>query len=166
MVILLNATTSSDHLDFLLVCHNLPEIRGDFQPCKDVSRERLQEIILGKSERQATTYYIVHDQQHNRHVGYAYACYEKRFDQYEVGVTLIPSVRNMGVGTTAHVKLTECLVQQHGARRLQAFTSTRNGSEIRVLEKCNFVREGTLRRVGFLNGYWHDLAIYAILLKE
>lgn len=50
--------------------------------------------------------------------------------------------------------------------RVQAETDTRNAASARVLEKCGFVREGTLREDCIVNGETSDSWVFGLLRRE
>jgi [ribosomal protein S5]-alanine N-acetyltransferase len=51
-------------------------------------------------------------------------------------------------------------------RRIRAHTDARNTGSIRVLQKLNFTREGTLRANGFFGGEFVDEAIFGLMRTE
>ncbi len=148
---------------FLHSCYVSRDIRGSFQPCKKVSEEKVTCDVATSLDAHRFTFIV---KQEMSAIGYAYGHYIPAFDHFEVGVTLLPSVRGKGIGTAVHAMLVKTMFGAYKARRLQAFVSTRNLAEIRVLTKCGFTKEGVLRRVGLLDGVWHDLAIYGLLASD
>lgn len=50
--------------------------------------------------------------------------------------------------------------------RADAFTRVENAASQRVLEKCGFHLDGTLRANVQKDGAWHDEAFYTLLRKE
>ena len=50
--------------------------------------------------------------------------------------------------------------------RIEAYVSPRNHGSIKVLEKNEFLREGLLRKLLFINGKWEDHYMYASLSDE
>ncbi len=160
---LILAESTEHDVSFLHRCYTSKDIRGPFQPCRYISEERVKEEIEGSLDMRRFVFIVKQDMSA---VGYAYAHYIPTFDHYEIGATLLPSMRDRGIGTAAHRLLVRQLFGAYGARRLHAFVSTENIAEITVLEKCGFVREGVLRKVGNLEGIWHNLVLYGFLSSE
>ena len=50
--------------------------------------------------------------------------------------------------------------------RVEAYVSPNNVASIRVLEKAGFLREGLLKQLLYINGYWEDHYLYAITASE
>lgn len=50
--------------------------------------------------------------------------------------------------------------------RLQVNIMSQNIPSIRVVEKCGFTYEGTMRQATFHNGIYHDLRLYSLLRDE
>jgi len=50
--------------------------------------------------------------------------------------------------------------------RIQVNVMSGNTASIRVVEKCGFTYEGTMRQATFHNGVYHDLNLYSILRDE
>ncbi|MEW2499252.1 GNAT family N-acetyltransferase [Amycolatopsis sp. CA-161197] len=82
---------------------------------------------------------------------------------FEVGVTLLPDHRGVGLGTKAHRLLVEHLFRFTRAHRLEAFTDSENVAEQRVLEKAGFHREGLMCQVTWRDGAYRDEVVYARL---
>jgi RimJ/RimL family protein N-acetyltransferase len=62
----------------------------------------------------------------------------------EIGITIQPQVRGRGLGTEA-VQLLTGHLHRHGWPRVQASTASDNLAMRRVLERCGYAYEGTLR---------------------
>ncbi|WIX79884.1 GNAT family protein [Amycolatopsis carbonis] len=82
---------------------------------------------------------------------------------FEIGVTLLPDHRGLGLGTKAHRLLVEHLFRFTRAHRLEAFTDSENLAEQRVLEKAGFHREGLMCQVTWRDGAYRDEVVYARL---
>jgi RimJ/RimL family protein N-acetyltransferase len=76
---------------------------------------------------------------------------------FELGIELIEEARGAGAGTAAVELLTEHLLRDGGAVRVQASTALDNAAMRRVLEKAAFAFEGELP------AHWRgrDYALYA-----
>ncbi len=86
---------------------------------------------------------------------------------YEIGYRVYQP-ENWGKGyTTEAVRLfVPFLFELKQVDRVQALILPENIGSRRVLEKCGFTFEGTLRRALFLHGQYADLALYSVLRSE
>ena len=78
----------------------------------------------------------------------------------EFGIELWAARRGAGIGTDAVTALTGWL-HEHGFPRVQAGTAVRNAPMRRVLEKCGYAHEGTMRAFIAEGGTRADYALYA-----
>ena len=85
---------------------------------------------------------------------------------WEIGIVLAPEHRAMGVGTTAHVLLRDYLFTTTPIHRLSANTDVDHVAERRCLEHAGFRLDGILRRAGFRDGAWRDVATYSLLRDD
>ena len=84
----------------------------------------------------------------------------------EIGISLIPSARGLGLGTEAQRMLVRYLFAETNVQRIQAVTDVTNRSEQRALEKAGFVAEGVLRSAQHRRGEYHDLVMYAVIRDQ
>jgi RimJ/RimL family protein N-acetyltransferase len=148
---------------FLHDCFTSKDIRGSFQPCRNISVEKVMQEIIASADTRRFVFIVEQDA---NAIGYAYAHHIPAFDHYEIGATLLPSMRERGIGTLVHKMLLTRIFNVYKARRLHAFVSTKNIAEVKVLEACGFLREGVMRSGGILDGAWHDLAVYGLLFSD
>lgn len=80
-----------------------------------------------------------------------------------IGISLRPEHRGMGIGTTAQRQLVDYLFATYLVNRVEASTDVTNIAEQRALEKAGFTREGVLRGAQWRGGSWHDLVGYSRL---
>lgn len=85
---------------------------------------------------------------------------------WNIGASLLPEHRGMGLGTLAQSKLVDYLFEVDPTQRIEAHTDVDNIAEQRSLEKIGFIREGLLRSVQFRAGQWHDVFLYSVLRNE
>ena len=71
-----------------------------------------------------------------------------------------------GYATEAASALLQWAFDTLDLNRVQAETDTRNAASARVLEKLNFVREGTLREDCVVNGEVSDSWVYGLIRRE
>jgi RimJ/RimL family protein N-acetyltransferase len=82
---------------------------------------------------------------------------------FELGISIFEADRGQGYGRGAVGALTELLVREHGAHRVQASTDLGNTAMRMVFERLGFTFEGVMR--GFmptLSGGRADYALYAV----
>lgn len=91
-----------------------------------------------------------------RHEWFAQPC-------WSLGIQLARSERGRGVGTRAHELMVTYLFAQTPLNRIEAYTEVSNIAEQKALEKAGFTQEGTLRRVAFREGQWHDGILYSVI---
>jgi len=89
------------------------------------------------------------------------------FEGYEIGFKIYdPNRRNKGLMTEALSLFSSYIFYIKQIERLQALSTVGNNAARKVLEKCNFIHEGTLRRAIFHGGILHDLDIFSLLREE
>lgn len=82
---------------------------------------------------------------------------------FELGISIFEPDRGLGYGREAIAALTDLLVRDHGAHRVQASTDVNNAAMRTVLERVGFTFEGVMR--GFMparDGTRADYALYAV----
>jgi RimJ/RimL family protein N-acetyltransferase len=84
----------------------------------------------------------------------------------EIGIVLAPEHRGLGIGRAAHPQLRDYLFATMPVHRLTANTDVDNVAERCCLERCGFRVDGILRRAGFRDGAWRDVAAYSLLREE
>ena len=88
-------------------------------------------------------------------------------DNYEIGALVFePEKRGKGIMTEAISIFSSYLFELKPIERLQACISIKNIPAKRLLEKCNFTYEGTLRRALFERGKYVDLEVYSQIREE
>jgi RimJ/RimL family protein N-acetyltransferase len=84
---------------------------------------------------------------------------------WSLGVQLASGLRGRGVGTRVHELIVSYLFAETVLDRIEAYTDADNVAERRALEKSGFELEGTLRRVSFRAGQWHDGVLYSVIRR-
>jgi RimJ/RimL family protein N-acetyltransferase len=82
---------------------------------------------------------------------------------FELGISIFEPDRGLGYGREAIAALTDLLVRDHDAHRVQASTDVHNAAMRAVLERVGFTFEGVMR--GFMptpGGTRADYALYAV----
>lgn len=93
--------------------------------------------------------------------------FDKKVDTVTFGYTINKQYWGKGFATKYTRMILEFLVNEVEVNRIQAFVLPENIKSQKVLEKCGFVKEGTIRQGQF----WKDkgivdLIMYSILKKE
>jgi RimJ/RimL family protein N-acetyltransferase len=83
-----------------------------------------------------------------------------------LGLSVLPSFRGHGLGTDITRVLCRYGFEIRGLQRLQVDTLADNEAMIRAATRTGFTREGLLRRAGWVNGAFVDLALLGQLAEE
>jgi [ribosomal protein S5]-alanine N-acetyltransferase len=83
-----------------------------------------------------------------------------------MGYCLDDAAWGQGFATEAARALLQWAFDALNLNRVQAETDTRNTASSHVLEKLEFVREGTLREDCIVNGEVSDSWVYGLLKRE
>jgi [ribosomal protein S5]-alanine N-acetyltransferase len=84
----------------------------------------------------------------------------------EIGYWLGEAYRGRGIVTAAVRAVTEYGLRTLGLTRIFAVPFVDNLASVRVLERCGYVREGTMRRSAVKEGVVRDQALYAITDRD
>lgn len=82
-----------------------------------------------------------------------------------VGYRLHPGFWRQGIVTEALCRAVDFVFAETELQRLEATANVRNIASLRVLEKCGFLREGTVRQ-GKMGSVYCDYAIYGLLRRD
>ena len=82
-----------------------------------------------------------------------------------VGYRLHPAYWRQGIVTEALRRAVDFVFSETELRRLEATADVRNVASLRVLEKCGFIREGTVRQ-GKMVSVYCDYAIFGLLRSD
>lgn len=91
--------------------------------------------------------------------------YEEQHQKAELGYWLLPTHWRQGFASEAIKPVLEFGFEQMQLQRIEAFVEFGNKASGHLLEKFNFMHEGTMRNCEFKNGKFISVLIYA-LLKE
>jgi RimJ/RimL family protein N-acetyltransferase len=86
---------------------------------------------------------------------------------FELGIVLFEEERGKGYGRAAIELMTELLMQEHGAIRVQASTAVHNAAMRGVFERLGYTLEGVLRSfMPTADGGRDDYALYAVTRSD
>lgn len=86
---------------------------------------------------------------------------------YEVGYELFhPSYSGKGYMSEALLLFCAYLFSIRPINRIQVNVMEKNIPSQKVVEKCGFTYEGTMRKATFHNGEYHNLRLYSLLREE
>jgi ribosomal-protein-alanine N-acetyltransferase len=84
----------------------------------------------------------------------------------EVGFILAKEYWNRGITTKVLKRILELVFSELGINSVEATAMVGNNASARVLEKCGFKKEGTLRELRYCRGKYHDFWKFSLLQKE
>jgi RimJ/RimL family protein N-acetyltransferase len=157
-----------DDVDFLVESINDIDLDTAFLPVSQASRdEALRKFenpsqIVTACERQR---FVIEKKDGTRIGTIAHWIVQpERF--LTIGYDVARPQRGKGYGAEAVQLMVDYLFLSKDVMRVQAFTDVRNRASQRVLEKAGFVKEGTLRKAGFVRGLWTDAYVYGIIRED
>lgn len=95
-----------------------------------------------------------------------YAIKRLPFSSCFIGYALDEQSIGRGITSEAVKLMVQFAFEQLKMNRVEAYVSPQNIASIRVLEKAGFLQEGLLKQLLYINGYWEDHYIYAIIADE
>ena len=105
--------------------------------------------------------WIIEDRRSKRLAGaLRYNSIDKRWRCGEIGYELHPDFWGKGLMTEAVTAAVACGHETFGLNRIEAWTLPGNAASDRVLEKCGFRHEGTLRQKARFKGAFHDFRMF------
>lgn len=95
----------------------------------------------------------------------AYYAHKKEHRKAEVGFWLLPEYWQKGFAAEALRLVVQFCQEQKDIHRLEAFVEDGNAASCKVLVKCGFVHEGSMKDCEIKNGRFISLDIYALLKR-
>lgn len=84
----------------------------------------------------------------------------------EVGFIIKPGFQGRGIGSEAMGLLIDLAFNTLKLNKLVAYCDVRNAGSYKALEKCGFVREGTLRQNAFIMNEYVDDYVYGLCASD
>ncbi|MBK3495783.1 GNAT family N-acetyltransferase [Viridibacillus sp. YIM B01967] len=85
------------------------------------------------------------------------------FSSAFVGYSIDKRYIGQGIASEALALIVKFSFEDLSMHRIEAYVSPNNMGSVRVLEKSGFEREGLLRKLLYINGYWEDHYLYAFI---
>lgn len=145
-----------------------------FEPRQDpgfytvsTQREKIRESLYQMRNRREYNFGIF-DNETGRLLGHISLYNIKRlpFLSAFIGYSIDEQETGRGIGTEGVQLVTEFAFKEVGLHRIEAYVSPRNHGSIAVLEKSGYLREGLLRKILYINGFWENHYLYALLEED
>lgn len=95
-----------------------------------------------------------------------YAIKRLPYNSAFIGYSIDEKYTRKGIATEAVKEVIRFAFKKVKLHRIEAYVSPQNKGSIKVLENADFVREGLLRELLYINGKWEDHYIYSLLKDE
>ncbi|MBB1283928.1 GNAT family N-acetyltransferase [Flavisolibacter sp. BT320] len=92
--------------------------------------------------------------------------YKPEHNKAEVGFWLLPTFWNKGYAAEALHTVVDYWKEEKSLHRMEAFVEEGNTASSKLLEKCGFQYEGTMRDCEIKNSTYISLRIYSMILTE
>lgn len=129
-------------------------------------RKILEGIRLSQENREFS--FGIFDSESGQLIGHIslYAIKRLPYSSAFVGYSMDQNYAGRGIATEAVALVLDFAFNKLNIHRIEAYVAPENLASVRVLEKSNFVREGLLRELLFINGQWVDHYMYAMLQRD
>jgi RimJ/RimL family protein N-acetyltransferase len=153
-----------EDLPMLAEWFNNPEVFGEYNPLRQLSRAETEKILESPLELKP----FILEKKDGTKIGFIahFHVLHPSGGKLEIGYALVPSERGKGYCTEAVQLMVDFLFLSRETMRIQATTDTRNLASQKVLERTGFKREGALRKYIFVRGELRDAYLYSILREE
>jgi len=143
---------------------NKPEVFGEYNPLRQMSRTEVEKILESPLELKP----FIIEKKDGSKIGFVAHFYVLHVagKLLEIGYSLVPSERGKGYCTEAVKIMVDYLFLSRDTMRIQACTDKRNLASQKVLDKAGFKKEGTMRKYFFIRGELRDAFLYSILREE
>ncbi len=144
---------------------NNPTIYGRYNPFVQFSIEDIQKFF--NTNPGDIVIFVIEKKDKTRIGIITYFIVKARpYELLEIGYFLIPSERKKGYCTEAVKIMVDFLFLSKQVERIQAAAIDKNIGSLKLLEKVGFTMEGTIRKMMYNRGNWHDCALFSILREE
>ena len=95
-----------------------------------------------------------------------YAVKRLPYNSAFIGYSIDETYTRKGLATEAVKEVVKFAFEKVKLHRIEAYVSPKNEGSIKVLENANFIREGMLRELLYINGKWEDHYLYSLLRED
>lgn len=126
----------------------------------------LESIHLLRANREYS--FGIYPKGSNKLIGHIslYAIKRLPYNSAFIGYSVDEKFTRKGIATEAVHQVVQFAFNTVKLNRIEAYVSPKNNGSIKVLENANFIREGLLRELLYINGVWEDHYIYSLLKDE
>jgi ribosomal-protein-alanine N-acetyltransferase len=158
-----------DDIDALVLCLNdigiyNGTLRVPFPYTKTDAENYMNLVAKRKAESGKPMSWQIKTKEHQLIGGISLHCqYGYHSHKDEIGYWLARPFWNKGIMTAAITTFADLVAEHHGIIRLEATIFDYNISSQRVVEKCGFNYEGTLKKAYFKDGKYIDGKLYSLV---
>lgn len=128
--------------------------------------EKNPELMFEKAEKPSKSFHLgIAEKCGNQIIGDIWVYRIENDRMAQVALRLSKDVHGKGYGTESLSAMTRFCFEHTELRRLWTEVDVRNIASCRVLEKCGYTREGSIRQGKMVNT-WCDYYIYGILASD
>ena len=146
---------------------NRPEILGEYNPVKQISRTDIEKAIENTDICETQIFII--EKKDGKKIGFINhfsVIWNGIGKLLTIAYCLLPNQRGKGYCTEAAQILVDYLFLAKEIKCIQATTHIKNIASQRVLEKIGFKKEGIIRKRFYIRGDWPDQFLFSIIKEE
>jgi len=156
-----------EDLPLVVEWFNDPEVLGEYNPLRQMSRTEKEKAIEDKNHGEQKTFIV--EKKDGLRIGFIShfnVIWDGVGKLLTIAYCLLPAERGKGYCTEAVRIMVDYLFLSKVTPCIQATTHVENGASQRVLEKGGFRKEGVMRKRFFIRGNWQDQVLFSILREE
>jgi RimJ/RimL family protein N-acetyltransferase len=156
-----------DDTSLLFEIFNKPEILGEYNPIKQISRTDI-ENASENTDICETQIFIIEKKDGSKigFINHFNVIWNGIGKLLTIAYCLLPTQRGNGYCTEAAQILVDYLFLCKEIECIQATTHIKNIASQKVLEKIGFKKEGILRKRFYIRGDWQDQFLFSIIKNE
>ena len=156
-----------EDIPLLFEFFNKPEILGEYNPLKQISRTDMENAIEN-TDTSETQIFIIEKKDGSKigFINHFNVIWNGIGKLLTIAYCLLPNQRGNGYCTEAVQILVDYLFLSKEIECIQATTHVKNIASQRVLEKIGFKKEGILRKRFYIRGNWPNQFLFSIIKEE